>query len=352
MWRRLPGRQQAASARFAAAWPAPAVPPLPLALVVPVHNDAEGAARLLTQAAATGLFTEAVVVDDGSDPPLDLPALSLPVTLLRNETARGGGAARNRGLAAVRAPWLIFVDADDLLAPDLPDLLADLATEVAAGRDFDLCLFKHADSRVLAEPRWGQPDWDEIFWERAGHAVGALAPARPGALPLLAQTANYPWNKVYRTAFLRDHGIGCATTAVHQDIPLHWLSLIAAGDRARVSDRICIRHEVALADAPARPAHPARLTDRRGEIRFQVFEALDPVVPAAGAAGPEWQRAFAAFLPGLFDWVEGRIDASLAPRMARVQAEWLAARIGPWLPVLEADPALAREIRRRMEAGA
>lgn len=342
------GVERAALARFAARWPDTPPPPLDLALVVPVHDDAAGLARLLAQAAETGLFSEAVVVDDGSDPVLTLPDLPLPVTLLRHDAPRGGGAARNAGLAAVQSDYLLYVDADDALAPGLAPLLADLADEVAAGRVFDLCLFKHADSRVLMEPRWGQPDWDEIWWERAGHAAGALAPARPGALPLLAQTANYPWNKVYRTTFLRDNAILCAETEVHQDIPLHWLSLIAAaGGRALVSDRIGIRHEVAPAGTEA-----GRVTDRRGLVRLQVFQALDPVVPRAEAGGPDWQLALARFLPGLFDWIKARIGAEDLPRFRRAEADFLRARIAPWVAGLEAaDPALARDLRHRMRAG-
>jgi glycosyltransferase involved in cell wall biosynthesis len=324
--------------------PPPAAPPLPLALVVPVWNDAEGLARLLAQVAACGLFAEVVVVDDGSDPPLRSTA-PLPGTalhLIRHDHPQGGGVARNAGAAAVTQPWMMFLDADDLIAPDLAPLLADLAAGVAAGGPFDLCLFKHADARVAAEGRWGQPDWDEVFWARAGHAVGALGEVRPEARQVLAQTANYPWNKVYRTAFLRDHGIGCAATAVHQDIPLHWLALIM-GRRVLASDRICVWHGVDL------PGSAPRLSARRGPERLQVFAALDAVVPAAAAAGPGWQAAFAAFVPGLVDWAATRIDSALAPRLRDAEAEWMAARIGPWLPALAArDAGLAARVAARM----
>lgn len=304
----------------------PPDPALDLALVIPVWNDAPGLARLLEQAHALGVFAQIVVVDDGSD----IPAVAPGCTLIRHDTSQGGGAARNTGLAAVTTRHCLFFDADDLLTGELPLLCADLA-----GQNFDTCLFKHADSRVAAEPRWGQPDFDERLWAEAGHAIGALRPARPEGIRLLAQTANYPWNKIYRTAFLRDHHIACAPTRVHQDIPLHWLGLIHA-QNVLVSDRVCAWHHI----APA-----GRLSNRSGPERLDVFAALAPVV--AAATTPEWQGALARFLPGLMDWARARIAPELAPRFDRTAQDWLARHIAPWLDqIAKTDPDTAQSLRR------
>ncbi len=306
-------------------------PKLDLALVIPVWNDPEGLARLLDQARAMAVFAQIVVVDDGSDPPVPEAA---DLTLLRHETARGGGIARNLGLTAVNTEHLLFFDADDLLTAELPLLLADLAEAPA----FDFCLFKHADSRVGAEARWGQPDWDDRFWQAAGHGIGALREADTRALPILARTANYPWNKIYRSDFLRAHGIGCADTQVHQDIPLHWLGFLAAR-RVLVSDRICAWHHVDPAGG--------RLTNRRGAERLQVFDALDPV--AAAARDPHWQAALADFTLGLADWVEGVLDPGLRQTFRAAEARWLTRRMAGWLPGIAAeDAALAARLGERM----
>lgn len=307
-------------------------PPLPdLALVIPVWNDAEGLARLLQVARDLGCFAQIVVVDDGSDVPVP-PAPD--VTLIRHATPRGGGVARNAGLDHVTCAHVLFFDADDLITPDLLDLLGDLGACLQDGGSFDFCLFKHADSRVALEPRWGQPDWDEALWARARHAVGTLDQARPEALPVLAQTANYPWNKIYRTGFLRDHGIGCAATAVHQDIPLHWLAFLMART-VLVSDRICAWHAVGLTGA--------RLTNRRGPERLQVFQALDPVARAvAQADDPAWRAALADFTLGLVDWIAARIDPEYLAALRVAEAAFLD-RLGP-------DHTLPEALRSRMMA--
>lgn len=305
-----------------------------LSLVIPVRDDPEGLARLLDQARGAGWFDRIVVVDDGSDPPVR-PAPDL--TLIRHDRPQGGGVARNHGLAAVETGHVLFFDSDDLLTAELGHLLADLAEDPLP---FDFCLFKYADGREARAGHWGQPDWDERFWTAAGIGPRALAAAPATALPVLVQTANYPWNKVFRTAFLRDRGIGCAATAVHQDIPLHWLAFLAAG-RVLVSDRICAWHEVRL--------QGGRLTNRSGAERLQVFDALAPVEAAvAAAADPAWRRAFSGFVLGLVDWIAARIAPELRPALFAAERAFIARTGARWLDeIAAADPGLARWLADR-----
>ena len=316
----------------------PAPPGLRPDLVIPCHNDASGLARLLARVRRLECFARIIVVDDGShDPVVDVVTPAPGLTIVGHETARGGGIARNRGLAEVTADHVIFADADDLLLPAIRNLLADLA---AAG-PFDICQFRYADSRVAEEGLWGHPDWDERFWEGADHVVGALRTLPDDQWPILAQTANYPWNKVYDTAFLRRHRIGCAATAVHQDIPLHWMSYLEAR-RVLVSDRVGAWHEVR--------ERGGRLTNRSGRERMEVFDALDPVALRIARAGrPDWEAALAEFTLGLIDWGAWKIAPELEDELRAAETHWLNARIGPWMGrIAAADPGLASRLRARM----
>jgi glycosyltransferase involved in cell wall biosynthesis len=80
---------------------------------------------LLRTALATALAQEdvgvqAIVVDDGSTDvtPAELAALDdRRVRVLRNDRSRGVAAARNRALDHVTAPWVSFLDDDDVWAP-------------------------------------------------------------------------------------------------------------------------------------------------------------------------------------------------------------------------------------------
>lgn len=76
----------------------------------------EAVGSLLSQ---EGGAPHVVVVDDGSTEPAThaaLDALPAEVEVVRQENA-GVVAARNAGLARVRTPYVLFLDADDRLAP-------------------------------------------------------------------------------------------------------------------------------------------------------------------------------------------------------------------------------------------
>jgi glycosyltransferase involved in cell wall biosynthesis len=78
---------------------------------------------------------EVVVVDDASSDGTaeDLGALGDPrVRVVRHDRRAGVSAARNRGIAEATAPWVAFLDDDDLWAPD--KLVRQLDAADRAGR--------------------------------------------------------------------------------------------------------------------------------------------------------------------------------------------------------------------------
>lgn len=309
-----------------------------LTLAIPARDDAAGLVRLLADAAALGPAVRAVVVDDGSADPLDPARLAAEagfapgrLRLLRNPAPQGPGPARNRALAHVETDLALCMDADDRLTGELAHLLADLA-----GERFDFCLFQHHDSRAAQERRWGQMPWDQAHWRAAGVAAGALSEVSPAAAAELAQTANYPWNKLYRTEFLRAAGIGCSDIPLHEDVEMHWQSFLRA-DRILASDRICAIHIVAAAGG--------RQTNRRAPERLEVF---GPLGRLAAEATAQDRRPLALpllrFGLGLGGWIEGNLPAESRPRLRAAAAEFARAFPPELLETLRAaDPArLAR----------
>ncbi len=87
--------------------------PVPVTVVVPVKDDADGLARLLPTIGSPTVITT-VVVDDGSG---DADAIARVArahgaTLERRETSGGPGVARMTGLDRVETALVAFVDAD------------------------------------------------------------------------------------------------------------------------------------------------------------------------------------------------------------------------------------------------
>lgn len=93
-------------------------------MVVPTRNRAPLLDRLLRQLVGLddGLRYEVVVVDEASDDTtpalLDAFRRRHGVTVVRHEQPRGLSAARNAGFRASSAPFVAWIDDDDLTSPD------------------------------------------------------------------------------------------------------------------------------------------------------------------------------------------------------------------------------------------
>ena len=102
-----------------------------VSVVIPTRNRGALVARALAAVLGQrGVDIEAFVVDEASsDGTAELVrSLADPrVTLLRHDVPKGVSAARNAGLARARAPWVAFLDDDDVWAPDKLAIQIDAA---------------------------------------------------------------------------------------------------------------------------------------------------------------------------------------------------------------------------------
>lgn len=106
-------------------------------VVIPTHNRADLLERTLRSALdQRGVRHEVIVVDDGSadTTPAFLEGLTDPrLRTVRHDVAQGVARARNAGIAAARAPWVAFLDDDDLWAPTKLRRQLDAAARSGAG---------------------------------------------------------------------------------------------------------------------------------------------------------------------------------------------------------------------------
>lgn len=90
-----------------------------ISIVIPVFNDAAGVARLLDSLRRqTQQNFEALVVDNGSNPPIALDGGRPSHVRILNCSIPGSYAARNHGARAAAGQVLAFTDADCVAAPD------------------------------------------------------------------------------------------------------------------------------------------------------------------------------------------------------------------------------------------
>jgi glycosyltransferase involved in cell wall biosynthesis len=93
-----------------------------LSIIIPTHNRPHMVMNAVHSALAQTIENiEVIVVDDGSQPAIELPRLAR-LHLLRLEPNQGGAAARNAGVAKARADYVCFLDDDDTLLPHMAEV--------------------------------------------------------------------------------------------------------------------------------------------------------------------------------------------------------------------------------------
>ncbi|KES03603.1 transferase [Streptomyces toyocaensis] len=171
-----------------------------VAVVVIGHDDGAHVGEAVRSALGQGpAVREVVAVDDcstdGSAALLDRLAADDPrVRVIRLPVNSGGcGTPRNTGLDAVTAPYVMFLDSDDLLPPGAADALLAAATGADAEVTGGLCVRREL------------PSGREVPWEPGLYASPAVLAHPAHRTRLVHDTLCV--NKLYATAFLREHGI-------------------------------------------------------------------------------------------------------------------------------------------------
>lgn len=166
-------------------------------VVVPAHNAAAHLGQCLEALSGqTARDIEVLVVDDGSTDSTGRIAARAAahdqrIRVITQDNA-GVSAARNTGLDAACGQWLLFVDADDVVAPDYVERLLDLGQE--PGCDLPV---------VGLRPFWDCP---------GGFADPSVRTIRvfdrdEALIALMGPCRGFLWNKAYRAEIVRRHGL-------------------------------------------------------------------------------------------------------------------------------------------------
>ncbi|MCS0602571.1 glycosyltransferase [Streptomyces sp. LP11] len=217
----------------------PSPPPPPsssVSVVVIGYNDRAHVGDAVRSALAQGpAVAEVIAVDDrstdGSAELLDRLAAGEPrLRVVRREVNSGGcGSPRNTGIDAVRTPYVMFLDSDDVLPPGAADALLAAAEGAGAEVASGLCVRRELPSG--REQPWQAPLY-------TAHTVLA----RPSQRPRLVHDTLCV-NKLYRTGFLREHGIRFPEGRFLYEDVVFTARVLAAGPRiALIPDRVYVWH--------------------------------------------------------------------------------------------------------------
>ncbi|MFD7875919.1 glycosyltransferase [Streptomyces sp. NPDC059766] len=214
----------------------PHLAPHQVSVVVIGHNDAAHVTDAVRSALAQGpAVREVVAVDDcstdGSAELLTRLAGTEPrLRVVRHPVNSGGcGTPRNTGLDTVTAPYVMFLDSDDVLPPGAVDALLTAAVEEDAEVAGGLCVRREL------------PSGREVPWQRRLYTARAVV-GRPAQRPLLVRDTLCV-NKLYRTAFLTSHGIRFPEGGFRYEDFVFTARVLAADPRiVLVPDRVYVWH--------------------------------------------------------------------------------------------------------------
>ena len=299
------------------------------AAVVPAHNALPDVLDAVASALAQTLApVEIVVVDDRSS---DGTGDAVESRFGRGGAVRvvrgsfgGAAAARNAGWRAATAPWIAFLDADDLWFPQkLETAAAALAAVPAAGWFFSDGAFRDLDGALHASWLSWYADLPDLY---AGRPVG----------PLLEVNFVLTSSVIARRDLLESLGGFDETMSHAEDVDL-WIRL-ARRAPAAAARRALVRYQ-------HRPGGLTRQVQARldGDVALFRRLAADPgLEPPLRARARErealahYKLAFAGLRSGDHAGARGHLRAAwTGPRAGAVAGAWLASWLPPsWLTQL------------------
>ncbi|MFD9304531.1 glycosyltransferase family 2 protein [Streptomyces sp. NPDC060048] len=207
-----------------------------VSVVVIAYNDAELVGEAVASALAQGpVVAEVIAVNDASSDGTALVLDELGArhprvkVVHRTENSGGCGTPRNDGIAAATAPYVLFLDSDDVLPPGAVDALVRAAGEHEAPVTVGACV-----RRELPEGR-------DVPWVPGLYTPGEVIETPADRPELVRDTLCV--NKLYSRAFLDKHEIRFPDGRfVYEDF-VFTARVLAAGPRiAVIGDLVYVWH--------------------------------------------------------------------------------------------------------------
>jgi glycosyltransferase involved in cell wall biosynthesis len=222
-------------------------------VIVPVYNTGKYLAPCLESILAQTLKEiEVICVDDGStdgSPALldEYAARDVRVVVIHQANA-GPAVARNAGLERASAPYIGFVDSDDLIEPQTYETALAI---MAADQEIDFVNWNHDN---VAEPgvRLPKSKKRKSVWKRSGRFSGKRAVDEA----VFSGTGVSVWHKLHRAALISAHSVAfpAACEGAREDFAFTWKYLAWA--RYGFFLDACLYHyrywSGALANAPTK----------------------------------------------------------------------------------------------------
>ena len=197
-------------------------------VVVPSYNTARVIGKCLDSILNQTLKdTEIIVVDDGSTDKTVQVAKQYAqkdsrISIIEQPHSNAGDA-RNRGIDKAQGEYVVFWDSDDFFEAEALEKLYNKSTE----KNLDICICNawHWNEYLQIDEEGGKVD-EEFIPEKEVFSY------KDAPQSFYNVTANVPWNKMFRLAFLREKDIRFQSITKANDV---YFNLIAMAQAERIS---------------------------------------------------------------------------------------------------------------------
>ncbi len=230
----------------------------------------------------------------------------------------GAAAARNFGMDKVDAPYFMLLDGDDIFHPTMLEQLVDAAVSTEADLVVcDMVQFVHDPTRAHEQrtyvaapwslkksqlPDPSSADWKVHPWVN-WHTI-------PGNL--FAAFMGWPWDKLYRSAFIRKHDLRFPEDLSNSEDMLFTYEALVLADRIAVVDDALIDHRIERTGSVSSSRAREPLAFYEGLKRMRDFLQTLPSGEGNGAQNA-WGALRQPFLNWAFDWTLWNIETLADP---------------------------------------
>lgn len=210
-----------------------------VSVVVPVYNIERYLCQCLDSIARQTLQDiEIICVDDGSTDGssaiLNKYAGSDSRFQLLTQSNLGAGVARNVGMARASGKYLIFLDSDDWFEVDFLEKMV-LRAEVT-NADITICKSVEFDTDTGC-------NFPSEWMLKTEYLSGTVFTPEDVASHIFQLTYGWPWDKLYRTAFVKEQQMNYPPLQNSEDLVFVFLS-VALSKRIAVLEDIMVHHRI------------------------------------------------------------------------------------------------------------
>lgn len=267
---------------------------------------------------------ELICIDDGSTDGsaeiLEHHRISHPNTCVIRQDNAGPGAARNTGMRLAHGEMLMLLDADDRFDPLLFERLMARAT--VDGSDVVVCRSDEFDHKTGKKRTALWTVREELLPPNA--ATHCFAASDTTGCPFSA-FMGWPWDKLYRTSFLRKNALAFPDLPNAEDFPFVFLALCKAQRISFVNETL-IHHRTNRSGSTSASRLSAPMSFYKGIELLKSQLEYDP---------GQWAHLKWGFLNWALNYTEWNIQT--LPAGSPQRTELIDALLGGGMPALELD---------------